>query len=78
MMETKDLILPNLKSLFLLLSNSLMLIDIQLFVSLTKRLPIEFSESRRKLSFSLMTTSILKRPELSSSLLERKIVKDKD
>lgn len=46
-----------------------MLIDIQLSVNSTKRLPIEFSVSKRKLFSSLMMTSILIVPEFSKILL---------
>lgn len=61
----------DLESVLMLLSNSLMLIDIQQSASLTKMPLIEFSESKRSLcSFSTMI-SILKTLRLSRSLPKR-------
>jgi hypothetical protein len=55
----------------MLLNNSLMPIDTQSFLSLTKRLPTESSVSRDQVSSISMMTSILRVLEFSESLPER-------
>jgi hypothetical protein len=72
MMVSKESISTEV-SILMLLSLSLRPIDIQLFVSLIKRLPIESSENRERLCSSLMTISNLITQELSKSLPKKTI-----
>jgi hypothetical protein len=74
-MESRLLTCPKVRLVLMLLNHSLMLIDILLFLNLTKMLLTESLESRKRLYFSLMMTSILKVPRFSeNSLLTMSII----